>query len=259
MKRGFKVSGFQGYRVSGLRLLSGSLALMAGLAAQAATTAFVGQSIGSIAVQGNGVNTIVAVAFKELSAADECVSVANIVSTEGLDAGDVVSVYWNGGFESWTLKVDEQGVKGWEKNAVKITLDANGQVAQSVGADATAVRPPVGSGIWLIHKAGGSFTFHLFGAYLEPSATTAVAGTKTLMGNPGLVAKAPTITGMSNGDTIQFATGGKLLNVYTYNAASGEWVYWNSNNESDSTLAPEIPAGSGFWYVSKGGAVTFEW
>ena len=234
--------------------------LVAGLllTADAAMTAFVGQSIGSIAVQGTGVDTIVAVAFKELSAADECVSVANIVSTEGLDAGDVVSVYWNDGFESWTL-VENGGVKGWEKNAVKISLDADGQVAQSAGADATEVRPPVGSGIWLIHKAGGSFTFHLFGAYLEPSATTAAAGTKTLMGNPGLVAKAPTITGMSNGDTIQFATGGKLLNVYTYNTTSGKWGFWNEKNEPDSTPAPEIPAGSGFWYVSKGGAVTFEW
>ena len=234
--------------------------LVAGLlmTADAATTAFVGQSIGSIAVQGNGVNTIVAVAFKELSAADECVSVANIVSTEGLDAGDVVSVYWNDGFESWTLKV-EGGVKVWEKNEKKFSVGSDGQVTQSDGADATEVRPPVGDGIWLIHKAGGSFTFHLFGAYLEPSATTAAAGTKTLMGNPGLVAKAPTITGMSNGDTIQLATGGKLLDVYTYNAASGKWGFWNSNNEPDSTPAPEIPAGSGFWYVSKGGAVTFEW
>ena len=235
--------------------------LVAGLllTADAATTAFVGQSIGSIAVQGNGVNTIVAVAFKELSAADECVSVANIVSTEGLDEGDVVSVYWNGGFESWTLKVDAQDIKVWEKNEKKFSVGSDGQVTQSDGADATEVRPPVGDGIWLIHKAGGSFTFHLFGAYLAPSATTAAAGTKTLMGNPGLVAKAPTITGMSNGDTIQLATGGKLLDVYTYNAASGKWGFWNSNNEPDSTPAPEIPAGSGFWYVSKGGAVTFEW
>ena len=234
--------------------------LVAGLlmTADAATTAYVGQSIGSIAVQGSGVNTIVAVAFKELSAADECVSVANIVSTEGLNAGDVVSVYWNGGFESWTL-AENGGVKAWEKNEKKISLDANGQVTQSAGADASAVRPPVGGGIWLIHKAGGSFTFHLFGAYLEPSATTAAAGTKTLMGNPGLVAKAPAITGMSNGDTIQFATGGGLLNVYTYNAASGKWGFWDADNKPAWIDSPTIPAGVGFWYVATGGAVTFEW
>ena len=229
------------------------------LSASAETTAYVGQSIGSVAVQGTGVNTIVAVAFKELSAADESVSVANIVSTENLDAGDIVSVYWNGGFESWTLAVDGSGVKGWERNAKKFSLGADGSVTATDGASATEVRPPVGSGIWLRHQAGGSFTFHLFGAYLAPSATTAAAGAKTLMGNPCLTAKTPTITGMSNGDTIQFATGDGRFNTYTYSSASGKWGFWNSNNAPDSVAAPEIPAGIGFWYVSKGGAVTFAW
>ena len=233
---------------------------MAAMSAQAATTAFVGQPVGSIAVQGNGVNTIVSVAFKELSVADECVSVANIVSTEGLDAGDVVSVYWNNGFETWTLAVDAQGVKSWAKNEKKFSLDANGQVTESAGASASAVRPPVGSGIWLVHAKGGSFTFHLFGAYLAPSATTAVAGTKTLMGNPGLEAKAPTISGMSNGDTISFATDSGRLNVYTYNSTEKKWGYWDSDNKPVWGGVPTIPAGTGFWYVSKGGeAVSFTW
>ena len=231
---------------------------MAAMSAQA-TTAFVGQSIGSIAVQGNGVNTIVAVAFKELSAADECVSVANIVSTEGLDAGDVVSVYWNGGFETWTLEEDAQGVKSWAKNAKKFSVGSDGQVTQSDGADSTEVRPPVGSGIWLVHAKGGSFTFHLFGAYLAPSATTAVAGTKTLMGNPGLEAKAPTITVPSNGDTIQFATNSGLLKVYTYNSTKKQWGCWGPDNKPAWGDAPEIPAGIGFWYVATGGAVSFTW
>ena len=240
-------------------LVIGGWCLAAALSASAGTTAYVGQSIGSVAVQGSGVNTIVAVAFKELSAKDESVSVANIVSTEGLDAGDKVCVYWNGGFESWTLTVDAQGVKGWAKNAKKFSVGSDGNVTESSGAEASEVRPLVGSGIWLRHEAGGSFTFHLFGAYLVPSATTAAANAKTLMGNPCLTAKTPTITGMSNGDTIQFATGGNLLNVYTYNGTTKQWDFWNSNNEPDSTPAPEIPAGSGFWYVSKGGAVTFDW
>ena len=239
------------------KLVIGGLCLVAGLAAGAATTAYVGQSIGSVAVQGTGVNTIVAVAFKELSAADESVSVANIVSTENLDAGDIVSVYWNGGFESWTLAVDGSGVKGWERNAKKFSLGADGSVTATDGASATEVRPPVGSGIWLRHQAGGSFTFHLFGAYLAPSATTAAAGAKTLMGNPCLTAKTPTITGMSNGDTIQFATGDGRFNTYTYGAKG--WGYWDADNNPKWTAAPEIPAGIGFWYVSHGGAVTFAW
>ena len=224
-----------------------------------ATTAFFGQSIGSIEVQGSGKNTIVSVAFKELSVADECVSVANIVSTEGLDAGDVVSVYGNGGFETWTLAVDAQGVKSWAKNEKKFSVGSDGQVTQSDGADASAVRPPVGSGIWLVHAKGGSFTFHLFGAYLAPSATTAVAGTKTLMGNPGLEAKAPTITVPSNGDTIQFATDSGLLKVYTYNSTKKQWGCWGPDNKPVWGGVPEIPAGTGFWYVATGGAVSFTW
>ena len=229
------------------------------MTALAESTAYVGQSIGSIAVQGNGVNTIVAVAFKELSATDECVSVANIVSTEGLDAGDVVSVYLNGGFETWTLEEDAQGVKSWAKNEKKISLDANGQVTESAGAPASAVRPPVGSGIWLIHKAGGSFTFHLFGAYLAPELKMAAAGTKTLMGNPCLTARTPTITVPSNGDTIQFATDSGLLNTYTYNSTKEKWGYWDSKNKAVWGGVPTIPAGTGFWYGATGGAVTFEW
>ena len=230
------------------------------MTALAESTAYVGQSIGSIAVQGEGVNTIVAVAFKELSAKDESVSVANIVSTEGLDAGDKVCVYWNGGFESWTLAVDKDtGVKGWEKNEKKFSLGSDGQVVETVGASASDVRPPVGSGIWLRHEKGGTFTFHLFGAYLAPSPTTAEANAKTLMGNPGLEAKAPTITGMTNGDTIQFATGSGLLNTYTYNKTKGQWGYWDADNKPAWVGAPEIPAGTGFWYVAKGGEVTFAW
>ena len=242
-----------------MRLLFGGLTLMAGLSASAETTAYVGQSIGSIAVQGDGVNTIIAVAFKELSPADECVSVANIVSTEGLDAGDVVSVYGSDGFESWTLAVDGQGVKSWEKNAMKISLGADGQATQSAGADATDVRPPVGGGIWLIHKAGGSFTFHLFGAYLAPEPKMAAAGTKTLMGNPCLTARTPTITVPSNGDTIQFATNSGLLKVYTYNSTKKQWGYWGPDNKPKWDGVPEIPAGTGFWYVATGGAVSFTW
>ena len=239
-------------------LLACGCLLMAAMSTVAEDTAYEGQPIGSIAVTGNGVNTIVAVAFKELSAKDEGVSVENIVSTEGLDEGDKVSVYWGGGFESWTLEVDAQGVKYWVKNEMKISLDKDGQVTESDGADASAVRPPVGSGIWLRHEKGGTFTFHLFGAYLALPSTEAAAGTKTLMGNPCLGAKTPTITGMTNGDTIQFATGSGLLNVYTYNSTKG-WGYRNSQNKAVWVTAPEIPAGVGFWYVSQGGKVTFAW
>ena len=236
------------------------------LAAQGAETVFVGQSIGSIEVQGTGTNTIVAVAFKELSAKDEFVSVANIISSEDLNVGDIVCVYHNGGYESWTLAVDGQGVKYWEKNEKKIALNAEGEDEMTDGPDADTVRPPIGSGFCLRHVGEKyPFTFHIFGAYLEPSTTTAAAAvegksTKTLMGNPGMVAKAPTIANMVTGDIVQFITPSGASKVYTYNSAKARWSYWNENNKVVWVDAPEVPAGIGFWYVANGDKdVSFNW
>lgn len=235
------------------------------LTAQADETVYVGQAIGSIDVKCNGCNAIAAVAFKEISGKDEYVSVSNIVSTEGLDVDDKVGIWWEGGYESWTLKQDAQGVNFWEKNEKKFSIGADGQVTEATGADASAVRPSIGSGIWLRHEKGGTFTFHLFGAYVELASTEAAAAvegiaTKTLMGNPTLTAKTPTITGMANGDTINFAAGEKSFRTYTYNANREDWVYWNEKNQPASVPSPEIPAGIGFWYVAKGeNVVTFAW
>lgn len=229
-------------------------------------TVFFGQSIGSIAVSGTGTNTIVAVAFKELSAKDEDVSVANIISSEDLNAGDIVCVYHNGGYESWTLAIDGQGVKYWEKNEKKISLDADGVPTITDGKDATTVRPPIGSGFCLRHVGNKyPFTFHIFGAYLEPSSTTAAAAvggrsTKTLMGNPGMVAKAPTITNMANGDTLQLIMPSGVMKAYTYNKTKNQWSYWDDKNKPQWIDSPEVPAGIGFWYVAKGDVdVSFNW
>lgn len=240
------------------------------LTAQGAETVFVGQSIGSIAVQGTGTNTIVAVAFKELSAKDEDVSVANIISSEDLNAGDIVCVYREGGYESWTLAVDEQDVKYWQKNDTKISLGADGEIKMTDGMPADTVRPPIGSGFWLRHEGEKyPFTFHIFGAYLEPASTIAAHAveekpTKTLMGNPGMTTKTPKIDKMVKGDTIQFIapSGSSRTYLYAYNKAQDkdQWNYWTDDNKLVWVDAPEFPAGLGFWYVSKGeDDVTFDW
>ena len=238
------------------------------LTAQADETVYVGQAIGSIDVQCNGCNAIAAVAFKEISGKDEYVSVSNIVSTEGLDVDDKVGIWWEGGYESWTLKKDAQGVNFWEKNEKKFSIDAYGKLTESSGADASTVRPPTGSGIWIRHEKGGEFTFHIFGAYVEPIPTKALGAIdgipmKTLMGNPTFDAKAPTITGMTNLDSIQVTTGSGILTSYTYNESSGKWSCFKKEGAQvvvQTVDSPEIPAGVGFWYVARGADdVTFEW
>ena len=214
-------------------------------------TAYEGQPIGSIAVTAPGKNAIVAVAFKELSVSDEPVSAANIVSTVNLQDGDALYIYSNGSYDAWTL---QDGA--WTK-----VLKTNSE-GTSEGPEAAAVRAEIGSGFCLIRNGENrDYTkpFYIFGAVVKLETTTAAAGVKSLMGNPCQTVKTPTITGMSNGDTIQFATGGNLLNVYFYNATKGKWGYWDKDDNPQWVAAPEIPAGIGFWYVATSGAVTFAW
>ncbi|MBQ0033451.1 MAG: hypothetical protein KBT68_11725 [bacterium] len=232
-----------------------------GLAAVADdVVAYEGQPIGSIAVTAPGRSAIVAVAFKELSATDEQVSAANIVSTVNLQDGDALYIYSNGSYDAWTL---ENGA--WTK-----VLKTNSE-GTSEGPEAAAVRAEIGSGFWLIRNGEDrNYTkpFYIFGAAVEFGATTATKGVKSLMGNPKREAATPTISGMVNGDTIQLTTAGELLNSYTYThylAKEGDekwgWGYWDEDNNPQFVASPTIPAGTGFWYVSKGteSDVTFAW
>ena len=67
-------------------------------AACAEQVAYEGQPIGKIALDCSGKsNVVVSVAFKELSATDQNVSVSNILSTVNLVDGDTVSVYTSSG------------------------------------------------------------------------------------------------------------------------------------------------------------------
>ena len=230
-----------------------------GLAAVADdVVAYEGQPIGSIAVTAPGRSAIVAVAFKELSATDEQVSASNIVSTVNLQDGDALYIYNGGTYSAWTLQ-------GGVWTAVqKVSQNQEGGVALSEGQEASAVRAKIGDGFWLIRNGSNrDYTkpFYIFGAAVEFGATTATKGVKSLMGNPKGVAKAPVISGMVNGDTIQLTTAGELLNSYTYYSAQSKWGYWDAGNNPQFVASPTIPAGTGFWYVSKGTGsdVTFAW
>ena len=220
--------------------------------------AYEGQPIGSIAVTAPGRSAIVAVAFKELSATDEQVSAANIVSTVNLLDGDALYIYNGGTYSAWTLQ-------GGVWTAVqKVSQDQAGGVALSEGQEASAVSAKIGDGFWLIRNGEDrDYTkpFYIFGAAVEFGATTATKGVKSLMGNPKGVATAPTITGMVNGDTIQLTTATGRLNSYTYYSAQSKWGYWDADNNPQFVASPTIPAGTGFWYVSTGTGsdVTFAW
>ena len=230
-------------------LLGCAFAVGVACAACAEQVAYVGQEIGKIALYCNGKsNVCVSVAFKELSATNECVSVSNILSTVNLQDGDMVSVYTSSGYQSWELQSG-----AWEPATI-VTQDGS-----DASDPASSVRPTIGEGFWLTRPNGTLSTVYIFGACVTPGTTTAAHGTISLMGNPKYATAKPTVENADSGDQIQVIGG----HTYTYNGTS--WSYKTAPTPPAvfPTLVtgdPTIPAGTGFWYVSKGATdVTFTW
>ena len=233
-------------------LLGCAFAVGVACAACAEQVAYVGQEIGKIGLGCGGKSSVcVSVAFKELSATNECVSVSNILSTVNLQDGDTVSVYTHSGYQSWVLQSG-----AWEP----VTIVTQGG-SDATSDPASSVRPTIGSGFWLTRPNGnGSLsTVYIFGACVAPGTTTAAHGTISLMGNPTYATATPTVANAYSGDQIQVIGG----HTYTYNGTS--WFYKTAPSGSSMlpTLnagVPTIPAGTGFWYVSRGETdVTFTW
>ena len=231
-------------------LLGCVFAIGVACAACAEQVAYEGQPIGKIALNCSGrSNVVVSVAFKELSATDQNVSVSNILSTVNLVNGDTVSVYTSSGYQTWELTDG-----AW----VPVTIVS--QSGNSSSQAASSVRPTVGEGFWLCRHNGSPLTtVYVFGACVSLSTTTAAHGTISLMGNPKLAQATPTVANAVSGDQIQVIGG----HTYTYNGTS--WSY-KAAPSGVSVLPsivsgdPTIPAGRGFWYVSKGSTdVTFTW
>ena len=231
------------------------------LAETAVSGDFVGSDnvIGVMAVQSDKKATIVAIPFKDCDGGD--MRLSDFVKTANLAAGDQLYRYDSakGGFDGWILSVGADGILFWEKCEKNFRLTKSGEFTSDDGKDADEERVAQGSGVWLIRATAPAepFVFYLQGSASSAATTTVEAGKTVLLGNPTDADATPTITGMSNGDTIQFATGDGRFNTYTYGAKG--WGYWDADNNPKWTAAPEIPAGIGFWYVSKGGAVTFAW
>lgn len=244
------------------RLAVCGLCLAAG-AAMAAETVFFGQTIGQIAVKSTTQNTIVSVAFNELSAVDDAaITPKNLISTKNLSDNDRLYIYKNGVYSSWVKDGND-----WVTPVAKVVNDASGNQSL-LGADNPAdVGSQVGEGFWLQRASvpTGEFTFYLYGAAVACNSTTAAPGVKSLMGNPLATAATFVTTGAHKGDRIGLvANNGVFMREYSYGKVNDEDC-WAENTVVDGhavvkKVTPTIPAGVGFWYNSTGSEqVNFVW
>lgn len=186
-------------------------------------------------------NTIVAIPGLDLATGGD-LAVSNLVKTTNLEDGDKLVAFDGERYETWTLRAD--GGKHWDKTAQKITISADGSEELSVGTAASLYTLPVGKGVWLSRTASGtSSPFYVYAQQPASTGTTIAAGVKAaLVGNPTATDKAPTVSGMVDGDQVAVPQAGTLKH-YTY---ISETIGWRSGATEG---LPDIDAGTGFWYI----------
>ena len=187
------------------------------------------------------------------------IALKDLVMTAGLDEDDAIILYKDGAFKGWTLKNG-----AWQ-----------GTPIASVGGTVTAGDNEAikrGAGFWFVKKNfSDPYDVYLYGQDTAAAAeATVAANAYTLVANPRTspVALTTALAGVSAvaGDKVQVPNGNNPARVYTFkNSAWGKSVKKEIGNGqfaltwAAATAEATLPAGQGFWYISKGGQGTITW
>ena len=188
------------------------------------------------------------------------VKLTDLVMTAGLEDGDAVILYANGGFKAWTLSGG-----AWVGTAV---ADVGGTT--TAGTNEAIAR---GLGFWFVKKNfSAAYDLYLYGQQATAGATATIAANAwNLIANPGTAAadllannRMANLTAAAN-DQIQIPNGANPPITYKFNGTA-----WTTTTKTElkngrtlvTTSAASsimLPAGKGCWYVSKGGSGSIAW
>ena len=235
-----------------------TIAVLASAAAAYAVDISLG-SVGVTKVVSSSKNTIVATSYSELGGNGAGgIAVSNIIKTANLTP-DTTKLYVLKAnattYEGYALKQDSvDGPKYWVQD-LNYPVNAQGIGAGTSSTSTTVPTLNVGQGFWLSCESAP--TFYVYGMPPTSTNVTAAAGKTTLVGNPTQTTKPPSISGMSMGDKILVFVGNSNFPT-TYRYSGSAWKNLTDTTQSDGL--PEITAGTGFWYVSKGSSdVSITW
>ena len=242
--------------------------LLAG-AAFATTSTQTGANVyGVLRVDSTNAETIVAIPWVGVGTTASDINVAEIIKTAGLNNGDSLYAYIDGGFKKWVLTDGE-----WTPSA---TVSGDGPAAVSAGAsDQTLTR---GKAVLLVRQGTIADYFFVQGQ-VASSSTADLAITAGTSVSPAYTLIAPPVDSdisdlnsnityvgdaRPNADDIIYVSAGVaggLMRSYVYK--NSKWGYYQRSAnfwEGDTFVETlTIPAGQGAWYVSKGGAPTIRW
>lgn len=217
-----------------------------------ATDVATANTFGAMKVTCNSAKVIICTPWVECQSGGD-VKVTDLVMAQGLGNGDAIVVYKDGGFKCWTWSGT-----AWEGAAI---TDVNATIASGDAASAPIVR---GNGFWFVKNGytSGSYDLYLYGQVASEAITSTItAGAYNLLANPKTEAVdiKSKITGAAEGDSIQLSSG----RFYRYLGSKWTTTETTTRNVKGRTVTIastveatkiEIPASTGFWYVSKGSA-----
>ena len=243
-----------------------ALAAIPAFGTEAVTSA---NTFGVLKVTCSAQKVIIATPWVKCGDATSPVKVTDLVMTSGLETGDAILVYDadNDRFKSWVISGG-----AWSSTPV---ADVAGTV---ITGDAQSEAIARGQAFWFVKKsftAGDTYDLYLYGQDSTATATSTIAvGTSTspaysLLASPNTVAadlNAKNFSGTRNAaDEIRVPRHNLPDLIYTFKDGQG----WGTSTSVQIgttgrykkvwTAGCTIPAGTGFWYVSKGGSGTITW
>lgn len=247
------------------------LRLMMGVCALAAATALgadvMGRNVcGLMNVPSGAKVTMIAVPWVTVGGEADAMKVANLVKTDTLSAGDELYYYDGSVYRCWRLSVDRK----WQPATVALK-DAQGNPVTIQTPDASYALPR-GKGLFLVRQ-NVTKEIWLYGQHsTAPISVAVAAGTAgtpayTMIANPNAEAYDLNTKGVGGaaGDQILLGDGGTTLYTRTETAWTRKTDVTKTIGgvartfKKDTTEGVVIPAGTGAWYVSKGGSPTIAW
>lgn len=241
--------------------------VLCALAATAAATVFADVTsnvCGLLKITSDLTNTIIGVPWVEVGTGAD-IKVAKLVKTDNLSEGDTLYYYKDGTWNAWSL-----GAQGWQPNTT-VTVDG-----KTVAAPQDAQGIARGQAL-ILERKDVTKPFYLYGQF-----TTAAAAAQSIVAGSA-TAPGYTLLASPKVEAFDFNASGKITNP----GADDEIIIPNNGGESTIltlqdgkwgtrvkntvkrfgktvttytwTEAEPIAAGTGFWYVSKGGAPTINW
>ena len=251
------------------------LRLMMGVCALAAATALgadvMGRNVcGLMNVPSGAKVTMIAVPWVTVGGEADAMKVADLVKTDTLSPGDELYYYDGATYFSWKLQGTVLQGNVWTP-AATTKEDAKGNPVTIQAPDASYALPR-GKGLFLVRQ-DATKEIWLYGQHsTAPISVAVAAGTAgtpayTMIANPNAEAYDLNEKGVGGaaGDQILLGDGGTTLYTRTETAWTRKTDVTKTINgvartfKVDTTEGVVIPAGTGAWYISKGGSPTIAW